>query len=323
MIFKKKYIHILIVSMFVIYLISANYIFTNMLKVDNESSILDINVPDKNSSNIKYYIDEVKTTKIKWKDMVSISGWSFLTDQTNDQKETYIILYSDENKYIYDSQIVKRKELSNAFKQYEKLRLEESGFTSSIPLELLKNGTYQIGIICKNDNKQYSILTNQFITKENDLINISNGKKLLSTKQLNIKVPSESKNVQYYIDSLKVVKENGKQEVLEITGWSFVEGKPISKDTQKYIVLRSSDQHQIFNSKIIQRPDVTKIFAEGYNLDNSGFISRIPVKELPDGKYKLGIFLLDKSYEELSYASKTNIKDIYITVSNGKINQNN
>lgn len=86
-----------------------------------------------------------------------------------------------------------------------------------------------------------------------------------------IPLPPESGEIRLEVDRYEVTKEG-----MQIAGWAFIEGQS-AEDSQIYVVLKSEVATYIFDTILQKRPDVTAAYVEsGLNLDNSGFIVRIP-----------------------------------------------
>ena len=112
-------------------------------------------------------------------------------------------------------------------------------------------------------------------------------------------LPAATNNIQYSIDKLEVTTG-----ILEINGWAFIEGYD-SVDNEKYIVLKSADRTYIFTADTMIRVDVTQAFNElNLNLDYSGFTALIPVREIANGEYTVGIYIRKGDIEAMQYTDK-------------------
>jgi len=114
-----------------------------------------------------------------------------------------------------------------------------------------------------------------------------------------IPLPPESGEIRLGVDIYEVTKEG-----IEIAGWAFIEGQS-TEDSEIYVVLKYETATYIFDTILHKRPDVTAAYVEsGLNLDNSGFIARIPKEEIEDGAYKIGIYIKKGDMEALQYTDK-------------------
>jgi len=70
-------------------------------------------------------------------------------------------------------------------------------------------------------------------------------------------------------------------------------------------MLKSDSRTYVSDTILQKRPDVTAHFEElGLNLDNSGFLARIPKEGIESGTYELGIYVKKGNIEALSYTQK-------------------
>jgi|GEM_PF-3032097 len=108
------------------------------------------------SSEILYSIDKIEQEP----QYVAIEGWAYLKD-LEATGSTYLLLQSqDNNKFLFDSSIVQRPDVSSYFNNKQ---LDKSGFklfidTSSIPI-----GEYQIGLIVTKDADSRLTMTGKTI----------------------------------------------------------------------------------------------------------------------------------------------------------------
>lgn len=173
---KQQYLrysaHVLVALALLIYLISANYIFCCLLKVDGEAQICSINIPEE-TGNIIYAIDIVEKHQFDWKEVITIRGWSFIEGEDACNSSTYIVIKTETERYIFDTRMETKPGITQHFEDMQ-LNLDESGFYSNIPLERIPDGKHQIGImISRNDADSTSyILTNTYIIKKGKYIEI-------------------------------------------------------------------------------------------------------------------------------------------------------
>ncbi len=166
---KRQYlrysVHVLIVFILLMYLISANYIFCCLLKVDGEAQICSINIPEE-TGNMIYAFDTVEKHQIDWKEIITIRGWSFIEGKDACNCSTYVVIKTETEEYTFDTRMETRPDVTQHFANLQ-LDLDESGFHSNIPLERVPDGIHQIGIMISQndaDNTSY-ILTNTYVLK--------------------------------------------------------------------------------------------------------------------------------------------------------------
>lgn len=164
--YRRYLIHISIVLAFLVYLVSANYIFCCVLTVDGEAGIYEIDVPAE-TGDVRYAIDSIETRKIDWKDMVVVNGWAFIEGTDAHNCSTHIVLKTGTEEVIFSTRMWTRPDVTQAFSAMQ-LDLNESGFYSNIPLERIPDGTHQIGIIISKDDADRTsyALKNTYIVKK-------------------------------------------------------------------------------------------------------------------------------------------------------------
>jgi hypothetical protein len=84
---------------------------------------------------------------------------------------------------------------------------------------------------------------------------------------------------------------NGDPNKFSATGWAFLKDQDATKSRIEIIALNDSDKkaYRVQKQNVV-REDVTTFFNSSFDLSNSGF-SINSVKDLPSGKYRLGILI--------------------------------
>lgn len=78
---------------------------------------------------------------------------------------------------------------------------------------------------------------------------------------------------------------------MTIMGVAFIHGLS-TEDNQSFVCLKSDSYSYVFDTFVVPRPDVTEYFADlGVNLDLSGFRAVIPIENIKDGSYEVGILV--------------------------------
>ncbi len=171
--YRRYLIHIFVVLVLIVYLVSANYIFCCLLKVDGEAQICSINIPEE-TGNMIYAFDTVEKHQIDWKEIITIRGWSFIEGKDAYNSSTYVVIKTETEEYTFDTRMETRPDVTQHFANLQ-LDLDESGFHSNIPLERIPDGKHQIGImISRNDADSISyILTNTYIVKKGKTVEMN------------------------------------------------------------------------------------------------------------------------------------------------------
>ncbi len=209
---------------------------------------------------------------------MSITGWASLKDKTTpNQDQVYIILQSADNKlYRAKAHMNTRKDVSAYFNNSA---MDSTGFYGTFFTDSLKAGNY--GMALSVEDKRTGKSAYQFITRVNvglpGIFEPKNFTEILSPTEI-------ASGIDKFVDD---------PQVLKIGGWAALpdmnaEGTTIS------ILLRSSDSTTYIspvNSTL--RPDVTTYFENKHLLDKSGFDANISKRNLPPGKYQVGILIVD------------------------------
>lgn len=301
---KNKSMHIIIAVMFIFYLVSANYIFNNLLKLKNESVLINID-SEIVECQLKYSIDSIYQSKLRWKNTICIRGWALKKDEDVNNCEILLKLDSNNNKYVFSTFKNMKPGLTKVIGEEVGMNLDESGFQANIPYDVMKDGAYKLGILIRSGDINYYSDTNNYITIIKNKIYLS----YISQSNRNIaneinKVDNDIdtfySNAKTYIDSMS----NENIEVLEIKGWGFIEGID-SKNSEIYVVIKSNNNIYVYDTQNIVRKDVTDYFKDmQLNLDNSGFNANILAKGIESGKYQIGIYIENGDKKALVYTDK-------------------
>lgn len=168
---KKLYLHLLIVIVFIYYIFNANYIFGRIFTVRGESDVM-ANTNIKASGLIRFNIETVQEDKVKWKELINISGWGFIWDLPTDKDtEIFLVLTSDKHNYTFTTDLLLRPDINPAFKEL-KVNLKYSGFSALISKDLLLNDDYKMGLFIKNKTAQELTYGKQILTVEEGSVKI-------------------------------------------------------------------------------------------------------------------------------------------------------
>lgn len=163
----KGLVYIIILSLFVTYLLFADYFFTSVLQVDNECARVLLDLPDK-TGDIKMHFSRLDEWKIKWKDMIYLEGWAFLVSQKM-EKNRYIVLYSQDTYYVFG---VKDLMIRRDVADYFNIDNIYTGFTALIAKDAIKEGVYYLGMIIEDETGKYIAFTNNILTKKNNKVSL-------------------------------------------------------------------------------------------------------------------------------------------------------
>ena len=267
--------------------------FRRLEGIPGEAQLYQFQLPAE-TNNIIFNIDEITPQS----HTIYCCGWAFIDGHDVDLEEsrTYIVLKSDRHTYIFDTAPKERPDVTKAFETLN-LNLDWSGFVTIIPLRKIASGEYILGnYITKNDIQALEY-TDNVIVKDESIAKLT----VRMSEMQEIPLPPESGEIRVGVEICEVVKEESEKEFMEIAGWAFIEGQSTENSTI-YVVLETQRTTYVFDTILQRRPDVTTAYMEsGLNLDNSGFIARIPVDTVRAGTYDLGIYVKKGDIEVLQY----------------------
>jgi len=250
-----------------------------------------IDIP-KETNNITYYIQLKETEDVLYID----NGWAFVEGRNTTGNKVYIVLTSQQNIYVFDTEPKDRHELGNKFSfDY----IIDAGFKFIIPKKELAEGNYRVGLLIFNSpggfkfNREEKFrgfqYTKKSIDHSNQLLEQTINGTLNIPKPSKIdKLPEESGNVQYY---LQVQQDN--QSIIINNGWAFIENQDAEK-YEKQIVLESERNIYMVNTESVKRYELVKKFNSPKYL-YAGFQVNIPQHYFKKDTYKIGILFIKDS----------------------------
>lgn len=136
-------------------------------------------------------------------------------------------------------------------------------------------------------------------------------------KLVEMTVPGNTLNVTGYIEEAKIETSIWKN-FLVIKGWAFKQNVK-EKNRELYLVLKSKNNTLVYDleNSNLARPDVTKYFKMDGGIDNHGFEGRIPMNNLTDSTYRIGVVIKDETGQYFSMLQKE------ISFSNGSVKLDN
>jgi hypothetical protein len=164
---QKHWMHFVIWTAMLLYVVAARPLYTHYLLKDGKPVSFDKELPQQMTKRITYAIDRVDPIVVHGQNLYEIWGWSFLKGETNQSVyERLIVLQSDSQTYFFTTTNKARPDVQTAYADLQ-LDLNNSGFSAHISKDVLKRGTYQIGILLKNrDNGTvYYLVTHKSITR--------------------------------------------------------------------------------------------------------------------------------------------------------------
>lgn len=125
---------------------------------------------------------------------------------------------------------------------------------------------------------------------------LPNSKSNFSVEDIEITSTKNSDQIEYTFD----IDDSGQCYFID-NGWAFLKSTHDATDDSVYIVLSAKNNHHLFRTYQIYRPDVSRHFKK--ELDYSGFHSAIPKNKIGHKKYEVGILIISEGKD---YYQKTN-----------------
>jgi len=291
---NKKIIYYSVCTLFVLLLLFSNKIIASVINNNVEKSDIDIENLKKNE--VYYSTDEI-VIKNDLFDSFYIRGWAFCeTTFDNSNKEIWVLLANDKDKYAHKVNINKRNDVFDVFKRKSGIKDANVGILNTISTVDVKNGVYKIYLYYKENAENYGLVDiNQMIKKDGRGISIYNWH---STAQNGI----ESNKVGYAKCSIDsgFIDDN---KYLQIKGWTFAEGQSTAEQTVFVRLNYENGKSVTYNTQSYYRYDVGTAF-KNIIYDKSGFTAIIPKDELQDGNIQIdvlvkngdSIYLAEKKY---------------------------
>lgn len=119
------------------------------------------------------------------------------------------------------------------------------------------------------------------------------------SSRIECQMPEVSNNIKLNFDNFKV--QNVKfRNYLYGFGWAFINNEDASQQ-EICIVLVSDKNKYVYSTIEVGRPDLPKAFnVKDKALEKAGFKGYIPIKEIEEGKYQVGILIQDNGSSYLS-----------------------
>lgn len=142
-------------------------------KLDNMYHLIDVNVPSsfpKDREILKYFnIEKLSISKRHYielpgtkenlvfdidhisqdLDYLRIDGWAFIEGQSSRGQETYIVLQSNHDQFIFDSSVNYRSDVA---KHFGRIDVDDSGFIATIRKSDIGKGIFRIGLYIKGND---------------------------------------------------------------------------------------------------------------------------------------------------------------------------
>ena len=164
---QKNWIHFVIWTAVLVYVVAARPFYTHYMLKDGKPVSFDKELPERMTKKITYAVDRIDPIVVHGQNLYEIWGWSFLKGETNQSAyERLIVLQSDSQTYFFATTNKARPDVQTTYADLQ-IDISNSGFSAHISKDVLKRGTYQIGILLENrDNDEvYYLATNKSILR--------------------------------------------------------------------------------------------------------------------------------------------------------------
>jgi len=287
---RKRIVYVAAVIAFIAYLFSADHIFNVLLKTKQEAKPAAISLPPE-TNNIRYFIDDMSPVKLKWKEALTIRGWVFKENVKENSRDVYFVLIGDNDTLVFDIEKDKidRRDVTAHFRIGGDNH--DHGFELALVAYRLKEDSYQIGFVIEDNSGRYYRISNQSLVKTDGTWSVkgTTGSSLetLRSELKTIPLKEASRTATHYIDIFEDATET-----VTIAGWGFLNGLD-TDGIEHYILFKNGDEIEIFSATNQTRKDVTAHFEESeLNLDESGYLARVPKDRLQKGRYQVGLYMV-------------------------------
>jgi hypothetical protein len=167
----KKHIavHTAILGGFLCYVfLLSGPLFGRYEAIRGESALCEIALP-KETNNIRYSLDRFPVSSRS----VELRGWAYIEGQGSEDSETYVVLASEENTYIFATSPVPTRYITMFDNETGlNLDLDWAGFEAIIPLKKIERGDYVVGFYIKKDDIEALEYTDEVLAKSRDGVEI-------------------------------------------------------------------------------------------------------------------------------------------------------
>jgi hypothetical protein len=232
------------------------------------------------TNNIMHNLDEW----VNEGDATRITGWAVINGQDTDNMQKFIVLQSDNNRYVFPTMTIDRPDVSRTFNSpgYNK-----SGYTVKFKKANVAEGNYQIGMYLVKDTIQALQYLNKYIEIRH----------LKPVHALQKYLPDPTNNIDGSIDTWE---EEGT--AIKLSGWAAISNHD-AINSKIYIILQSDKYHYVYPTTLVKRPDVTKNF-QTLDYDDAGYSTTFDKSILAEGSYKVGILIEKDTIQAYEYTIK-------------------
>jgi hypothetical protein len=226
---------------------------------------------------IRHYVESYTEEK----GHLYISGWAFREGVQNNHSDSIFIALKGENEfYTAPANLQLRPDITAVNKKGD---LDNSGYNALVFKTGMGKGNYTLGIAIKDSNGYFAYAP----TDKTPMASVE-------------KIPAMSTSEDIAFNAEKLETDG---DVIAISGWAYLKGQHAS-NSRVGLVFRKDDEYYLIWTSPVARPDVTGNSGTSYDLDNSGFATKLLKAALPPGNYQLGILIENNGKQSLVFTGK-------------------
>lgn len=298
---KRIVIYLVLMLLLVAFLFSANYIFNVVIRSDKEAKLVNIKLPAE-TGKIRYGIDLVKTGKLKWKKALYMNGWVFEENVRKEKRDVFMVLKNKNETLTWrvDKNNFSRPDVSKGY--HLVTGIHSHGFEIYIPMFRLKHPVYKIGFVIEDETGRYYSMSDNELRIFEDSVSLTSARPFYQPVSQQVLL-NTGKTTEQVSCSFDIV--NTTDQYLNVIGWGFIRGME-GKGLKFYLLLKRDNKVIAYDTKGQIRPDITKGFSKyGVNLDSTGFTARIPMENLENGRYLLGLYIAGGGQNGMIFSDKS------------------
>ena len=248
-------------------LIRSNYIIEETGSI-NQAAI--------NKKNIQFAFEPLTEDEEK----IIIKGWAFVKGRDSKGGKTNLILQNKGLNYRINTDMVLRQDVIDYFKNP---LFGYTGFYVEIPKSKLSKGLYSIAV-----EKIYPETRDSSIAFSDEKIRIDFPEIIVPVSMKELPASED------FLSGIDYVKDS--EQFVSISGWAIQNMNEVQNSIIE-IVLKGNQSMYACDTELKLRHDVTEYFKSKLNLDDCGFFVKISKKELPKGKYQVGIHIYQRGHK--------------------------
>lgn len=228
-------------------------------------------------------IDSIKTDS----DNLIIGGWAVSDFHLLVNPAYYVVFESGEiNRYFEANLII--DDLEELITGYSGPDEDFAAFQAIIEKEAVTPGFYRLSILIVDGEKIAAVNTDRYLMNGEEYI--------VEDAYLTLEEDQSETKVYFGIDSFEVVENH-----LVITGWGFLDGQSTAA-IERNLLLRTDGEVKSFSVEDLIKKQVASVFSyKNQDLEHLGFKAEIPLDEIGQGDYQLGLYISSAAVEGIAY----------------------